>query len=65
MRWTHNGSLPHYLGADWLDNQTSSITERVLCLLEDAGAIKIALATGTDPNSWNVVATGEVPPLVD
>jgi DNA-binding LacI/PurR family transcriptional regulator len=38
----------------WLDTRTELMTEQVLRHLEDAGAARVALVTGTDRNSWNL-----------
>jgi DNA-binding LacI/PurR family transcriptional regulator len=40
----------------WLDTKTELMTGQVLRHLEDAGAARVALVTGTDQNSWNLDA---------
>ncbi|MFC7446373.1 LacI family DNA-binding transcriptional regulator [Rhodococcus daqingensis] len=40
----------------WLDTDTGRMTDEVLRHLEDAGAVRVALVTGTDRNSWNLDA---------
>jgi DNA-binding LacI/PurR family transcriptional regulator len=40
----------------WLDTGTDLMTNQVLAHLEDAGAHRVALVTGTDSNSWNLDA---------
>lgn len=49
------GRDPENAGYDsWLDTGTASMTRQVLQHLQDAGATRIALVTGTDRNSWNL-----------
>lgn len=52
------GRDPARAGYDaWLDTKTELMTDQVLRHLEDAGAARVALVTGTDPNSWNLDTT--------
>lgn len=41
---------------NWIDTDTELMTDLVLQHLDDAGATRVALVAGTDPNSWNLGA---------
>ncbi|KAF0963548.1 LacI family DNA-binding transcriptional regulator [Rhodococcus sp. T7] len=41
---------------NWIDTDTELMTDLVLRHLDDAGATRVALVAGTDPNSWNLGA---------
>ena len=41
---------------NWIDTDTEFMTDLVLQHLDEAGATRVALVAGTDPNSWNLGA---------